>query len=132
MATLQSADVRKRVISKPLRRLMDNYERQSFTGPPENVRDHVMAAVRSLSTGEGLGAWRWRLGSAGNGARAAPGCMWWRLGSASVASQRPTQHAEPCLGAVLDAGAAGGCLRDPARAPSPAPLQATGAEHTST
>jgi translation initiation factor 3 subunit C len=31
---------------------MDNYDRQSFTGPPENVRDHVMAAVRSLATGE--------------------------------------------------------------------------------
>lgn len=52
MASSQSTDVRKRVISKPLRRLMDNYERQSFTGPPENVRDHVMAAVRSLATGE--------------------------------------------------------------------------------
>lgn len=37
-----------------LHRLMDNYERQSFTGPPENVRDHVMAAVRSLSTGEAV------------------------------------------------------------------------------
>ena len=36
---------------------MDNYDRQSFTGPPENVRDHVMAAVRSLATG----AWeRWQ------------------------------------------------------------------------
>ncbi|KAI7845552.1 hypothetical protein COHA_000843 [Chlorella ohadii] len=52
MASSQSTDVRKRVISKPLRRLMDNYERQSFTGPPENVRDHVMAAVRSLATGD--------------------------------------------------------------------------------
>ncbi|PSC74602.1 Eukaryotic translation initiation factor 3 subunit C [Micractinium conductrix] len=52
MATLQSSDGRKRIISKPLRRLMDNYDRQSFTGPPENVRDHVMAAVRSLSTGD--------------------------------------------------------------------------------
>ncbi|KAL4433586.1 hypothetical protein ABPG75_000027 [Micractinium tetrahymenae] len=52
MASIQSADSRKRIISKPLRRLMDNYERQSFTGPPENVRDHVMAAVRSLSTGD--------------------------------------------------------------------------------
>lgn len=54
MASSQSTDVRKRVISKPLRRLMDNYERQSFTGPPENVRDHVMAAVRSLATGDTL------------------------------------------------------------------------------
>lgn len=33
-------------------RLMDNYDRQSFTGPPENVRDHVMAAVRALATGQ--------------------------------------------------------------------------------
>lgn len=32
-------------------RLMDNYERQSFTGPPENVRDHIMASVRALGTG---------------------------------------------------------------------------------
>jgi len=38
--------------SKPLRRLLDMYDRQTFLGPPENVRDHMTAACRSLATGD--------------------------------------------------------------------------------
>lgn len=52
IAALGPHESRKRVVSKPLRRLMDNYDRQTFVGPPENVRDHVMAAVRALAAGD--------------------------------------------------------------------------------
>mmetsp|Transcript_33827 Transcript_33827/g.40896 ORF Transcript_33827/g.40896 Transcript_33827/m.40896 type:complete len:1053 (+) Transcript_33827:89-3247(+) len=45
---------RTKVLSKPFWRLVDNYERQTFCGPPENVRDHVMAATRYISKG----SWR--------------------------------------------------------------------------
>ena len=45
---------RKRVISKTFRRYLDYYDRQVFSGPPENTRDHVIAAAKALTQG----AWR--------------------------------------------------------------------------
>eukprot|EP00126_Sphaerothecum_destruens_P015153 Sdes_comp9074_c0_seq1m524 len=45
-------DHKRRVISKPFRRLLEYSERQVFTGPPENTRDHVIAGSKALARGD--------------------------------------------------------------------------------
>ncbi|KAH9814805.1 translation initiation factor eIF-3 subunit 8 [Melampsora americana] len=45
-------DLRKRQISRTFRRMFDYAERQVFTGPPENKRDHIMQASKALQTGD--------------------------------------------------------------------------------
>ncbi|KAN0064478.1 Translation initiation factor 3 subunit c [Thecaphora frezii] len=45
-------ELRKRVISRPFRRMLDYTDRQVFSGPPENTRDHIMQASKALQNGD--------------------------------------------------------------------------------
>lgn len=45
-------ELRKKVISRPFRRMLDYTDRLVFTGPPENTRDHIMQASKALQNGE--------------------------------------------------------------------------------
>ncbi|OII72204.1 uncharacterized protein cubi_01537 [Cryptosporidium ubiquitum] len=49
-----NSHIKLRPISKQFRRLLEQYERQAITGPPESLRDTIIAATRSLQ----LGKWR--------------------------------------------------------------------------
>ncbi|CDH49660.1 eukaryotic translation initiation factor 3subunit 8 [Lichtheimia corymbifera JMRC:FSU:9682] len=51
-AQAQAGPNNKRAISRPFRRLLDYNERQAFSGPPENTRDHIMSAAKALASGE--------------------------------------------------------------------------------
>ena len=42
----------RRRVSKSFWRLVDHYDKLTFMGPPENVRDHVMTATYALSQGD--------------------------------------------------------------------------------
>ncbi|KAI9741640.1 MAG: Translation initiation factor 3 subunit c [Cirrosporium novae-zelandiae] len=52
--TGSAPDLKKRIISKNYRRQLEYAERQVFTGPPENTRDHVMQASKALAAGDFL------------------------------------------------------------------------------
>lgn len=45
-------EVKRRIISKSFKRMLDYNEKQVFTGPPENTRDHVMMAAKALAAGD--------------------------------------------------------------------------------
>ncbi|CAI5745012.1 unnamed protein product [Peronospora destructor] len=53
MVNLHLSD-RKRMVSKAFRKLLEFHERLVFDGPPENPRDHVVAAAKLLAQG----SWR--------------------------------------------------------------------------
>jgi translation initiation factor 3 subunit C len=46
-----NTDVRN-VVSRQFRKYLQSYNRQDFTGPPENTREHVLAAAKYLMAGE--------------------------------------------------------------------------------
>lgn len=52
LASLDSEEQKRKIISKPFRRLLDFADRQVFTGPPESTRDHIMQASKALQDGE--------------------------------------------------------------------------------
>jgi len=45
-------DVKRKVISRVFRRQLDFYDRQSFTGPPENIREYIIAGAKALISGD--------------------------------------------------------------------------------
>ncbi|EGD86948.2 eukaryotic translation initiation factor 3 subunit C [Trichophyton rubrum CBS 118892] len=47
-----SPELKRRIISKTFRRMLDYNERQVFTGPPENTRDGVIMSAKFLAAGD--------------------------------------------------------------------------------
>ena len=49
--TAHEMDARRRMISKNFHHVMRMSERQALTGPPESMREHVVAASKAMKTG---------------------------------------------------------------------------------
>lgn len=52
LASIESEEQKRKIVSKPFRRLLDFADRQVFTGPPESTRDHIMQASKALQEGD--------------------------------------------------------------------------------
>ncbi|OJD11980.1 eukaryotic translation initiation factor 3 subunit C [Blastomyces percursus] len=50
--TSSSPELKRRIISKTFRRMLDYNERQVFNGPPENTRDGVIMSAKALAAGD--------------------------------------------------------------------------------
>ncbi|KAI1909789.1 Translation initiation factor 3 subunit c [Ophidiomyces ophidiicola] len=50
--TSSSPEMKRRIISKTFRRMLDYNERQVFSGPPENTRDGVIMSAKFLAAGD--------------------------------------------------------------------------------
>ena len=48
----ERVNVQKNIISRTFRRYLEYYDRQVFSGPPENTRDHVITAAKHLAKGK--------------------------------------------------------------------------------
>ncbi|PHT61209.1 hypothetical protein T459_34942 [Capsicum annuum] len=46
--TANSHDVNRRVVNKNFRRYLEISERQTFTGPHKNIRDHIITATQAF------------------------------------------------------------------------------------
>eukprot|EP01100_Stratorugosa_tubuloviscum_P012418 TRINITY_DN58_c3_g1_i1.p1 TRINITY_DN58_c3_g1~~TRINITY_DN58_c3_g1_i1.p1 ORF type:complete len:907 (+),score=466.46 TRINITY_DN58_c3_g1_i1:49-2769(+) len=49
---LNPHDSRRKILSKTFKRHLDNSERQPILGPPENIRDYIVAAAKALMHGD--------------------------------------------------------------------------------
>eukprot|EP01125_Pyxidicula_operculata_P006657 TRINITY_DN2291_c0_g1_i1.p1 TRINITY_DN2291_c0_g1~~TRINITY_DN2291_c0_g1_i1.p1 ORF type:complete len:507 (+),score=155.62 TRINITY_DN2291_c0_g1_i1:1483-3003(+) len=52
MAQSKNRDVKRKIISKHFRKMLDYHDRQVFSGPPENSRESVIAAAKELERGD--------------------------------------------------------------------------------
>ena len=52
LAATDNEEQKRKMVSKPFRRLLDFADRQVFTGPPESTRDHIMQASKALQEGD--------------------------------------------------------------------------------
>lgn len=52
LQTAHEMDVRKRMISKNFHHVLKMSERQTLTGPPESMREHVVAASKAMKNGD--------------------------------------------------------------------------------
>jgi len=51
LASLDTDEAKRKAVSRPFRRLLEQADRQAFMGPPESARDHIMQASKALQNG---------------------------------------------------------------------------------